>query len=178
VLDFVCSGAGSSAAGQGGHGLMIRQMSMENPLWGASGIHGELLMLGFEVTQSTVSKYLVRGGRPPSQTWKTFLRNPADAITAIDMLVVLITSFDRLFAFLFLGHGRQQLLCIEVTHFPTATWLAQQITEAFPWTSAPTYLVRDNDGCYGQVFFSRLRAIGIRDRPTSPRSPWQNAIAE
>jgi len=157
---------------------LIRRMSMENPLWGASRIHGELLMLGFEVAQSTVSKYLVRRGRPPSQTWKTFLRNHADAIAAIDMLVVPTASFDRLFAFLVLGHGRRQLLWIEVTRHPTAAWLAQQITEAFPWTSAPTYLVRDNDGCYGHVFLSRLRAMGIRDRPISPRSPWQNAIAE
>ena len=148
-----------------------------NPLWGASRIHSELLMLGFEVAQSTVSKYMARGDRPPSQSWKTFLRNHADAIAAIDMVVVPTVSFDRLFAFLVLGHGRRQLLRIEVTRHPTAIWLAQQITEAFPWTSAPTYLVRQ-DGCYGRVFTSRLRAMGIRDRPISPRSPWQNGIAE
>jgi transposase InsO family protein len=94
-------------------------------------------------------------------------------------MVVPTVSFDRLFAFLVLGHGRRQLLWIEVTRHPTAAaWLAQQITEAFPWTSAPTYLVRDNDGCYGLVFRSRVRAMGIRDRPISPRSPWQNGIAE
>ncbi len=157
---------------------LIERISQENPLWGASRIHGELLMLGFEVAQSTVSKYLVRGSRPPSQTWKTFLRNHADAIAAIDMVVVPTVSFDRLFAFLVVGHGRRELLWVEVTRHPTAAWLAQQITEAFPWTSAPTYLVRDNDGCYGRVFTSRVRAMGIRDRPISPRSPWQNGIAE
>ena len=157
---------------------LIRRMSMENPLWGASRIHGELLMLGFEVAQSTVSKYMVRPSKPPSQSWKTFLRNHAEAIAAIDMCVVPTLTFERLFAFLVLGHGRRQLLWFEVTRHPTAEWLARQITEAFPWTSAPSYLVRDNDRAYGNVFTSRVRAMGIRDRPISPGSPWQNGCAE
>jgi transposase InsO family protein len=135
-------------------------------------------MLGFEVAQSTVSKYMARGGKPPSQSWKTFLRNHAEAIVAIDMCVVRTATFDLLFAFLVLGHGRRQLLWFEVTRHPTAAWLARQITEAFPWASAPTYLVRDNDRAYGHVFTSRVRAMGIRDRPISPGSPWQNGIAE
>jgi hypothetical protein len=116
---------------------LIQRMSRENPLWGASRIHGELLMLGFEVAQSTVSKYIARGGKPPSQTWKTFLRNHVDAIAAIDMCVVPTLTFDRLFAILIVGHGRRQLLWFEVTRHPTAEWLARQITEAFPWASAP-----------------------------------------
>jgi hypothetical protein len=157
---------------------LIQRMSRENPLWGASRIHGELLMLGFEVAQLTVSKYLTRPPKPPSQTWKTFLRNHAEAIAAIDMCVVPTLSFDLLFAFLVLGHGRRQMLWFEVTRHPTAEWLARQITEAFPWASAPTYLVRDNDRAYGHVFTSRVRAMGIRDRPISPGSPWQNGIAE
>jgi len=157
---------------------LIQRISRENPLWGAPRIHGELLMLGFEVAQSTVSKYMVRGRNPPSQTWKTFLRNHAQAIAAIDMCVVPTLTFDLLFAFLVLGHGRRQLLWIEVTRHPTAEWLARQITEAFPWSSAPAYLVRDNDGAYGHVFTRRLRAMGIRDRPISPRSPWQNGHTE
>ena len=157
---------------------LIQRMSRENPLWGASRIHGELLMLGFEVAQSTVSKYMVRRPNPPSQTWKTFLRNHAQAIAAIDMCVVPTLTFDLLFAFVVLGHGRRQLLWIEVTRHPTAEWLARQITEAFPWRSAPTYLVRDNDRAYGHVFTRRLRAMGIRDRPISPQSPWQNGYAE
>jgi len=157
---------------------LIQRMNRENPLWSASRIHGELLMLGFEVAQSTVSKYVVRGGKPPSQRWKTFLRNHADAIAAIDMCVVRTVSFDLLFAFLVLGHGRRQVLWFDVTRHPTAAWLAQQITEAFPWASAPTYLVRDNDRAYGHVFTSRGRAMGIRDRPISPGSPWQNGMAE
>src|SRR5256884_1307477 len=156
---------------------VIRRMSKENPKWGASRIHGELLMLGFEVAQSTVSKYMVQGGSP-SQGWKTFFRNHAHAIAAIDLLVVPTLSFERLFAFLVLGHGRRQLLWFEVTRHPTAEWLARQITEAFPWASAPTYLVRDNDRAYGHVFTFRLRAMGIRDRPISPRSPWQNPYVE
>ena len=157
---------------------LIQRISRENPLWGAPRIHAELLMLGFEVAQSTVSKYMVRGRNPPSQTWKTFLRNHAQAIAAIDMCVVPTLTFDLLFAFLVLGHGRRQLLWIEVTRHPTAEWLARQITEAFPWSSAPAYLVRDNDGAYGHIFTRRLRAMGIRDRPISPRSPWQNGHAE
>ena len=157
---------------------LIQRMSRENPLWGASRIHGELLMLGFAVAQSTVSKYMARASKPPSQTWKTFLQNHAEPIAAIDMCVVPTLTFERLFAFLVMGHGRRQLLWFEVTRHPTAEWLARQITEAFPWASAPDYLVRDNDRAYGHVFISRVRAMGIRDRPISPRSPWQNAIAK
>jgi hypothetical protein len=156
---------------------LIRRMSKENPKWGASRIHGELLMLGVEVAQSTVSKYMVQGGSP-SQGWKTFFRNHAHAIAAIDLFVVPSLTFERLFALLVLGHGRRQLLWFEVTRHPTAEWLARQITEAFPWVSAPAYLVRDNDRAYGHVFTSRLRAMGIRDRPISFRSPWQNPYVE
>ncbi len=113
-----------------------------------------------------------------AQSWKTFLRNQAEAIAAIDLFVVPTLTFERLFAFLVLGHGRRQLLWFEVTRHPTAEWLARQITEAFPWASAPPYLVRDNDRAYGHVFTSRVRAMGIRDRPISPGSPWQNGYAE
>jgi transposase InsO family protein len=157
---------------------LIQRMTKENPQWGAARIHGELLMLGFEVAQSTVSKYVARREHPPSQSWKTFLQNHAEEIAAIDMCVVPTLTFDRLFAFLVLGHGRRQLLWFEVTRHPTAEWLARQITEAFPWTSAPAYLVRDNDGAFGHAFTSRVRAMGIRDRPISPGSPWQNGYAE
>ena len=111
---------------------LIQRMSRENPLWGASRIHGELLMLGLEVAQSTVSKYMARPSKPPSQTWRTFLQNHAEAIAAIDMCVVPTLSFDLLFAFLVLGHGRRQLLWFEVTRNPTADWLARQITGHFP----------------------------------------------
>ena len=149
-------------------------MSRENPLWGASRIHGELLMLGFEVAQSTVSKYMARPSKPPSQTWKTFLRNHAESIAAIDMCVVPTLTFDLLFAFLVLGHGRRQLLWFEVTRHPTAEWLARQITEAFPWTSAPAYLVRDNEPCLR----TRLHVSGEGDGyPRSTDLFWV-AVAE
>jgi transposase InsO family protein len=157
---------------------LIRRMSKENPLWGAPRIHGELLKLGFEVAESTVSKYIIHCRGTPSQNWRTFLDNHADAIAAIDFCVVPTVTFDRLFAFLVLGHGRRQLLWFAVTRHPTAEWLAQQIVEAFPWNTAPIYLVRDNDGAYGQAFTRRIRRMGIRDRPISPRSPWQNPYAE
>src|SRR5213594_1185924 len=142
---------------------LIQRMSKENQQWGASRIHGELLKLGFEVAQSTVSKYMVRGQKPPSQTWKTFLRSHAEAIAAIDFCVVPTATFERLFAFLIVGHGRRQLLWFAVTRHPTAEWLARQIVEAFPWGTAPTYLVRDNDGAYGRAFTDRVRTMRIRD---------------
>ena len=117
---------------------LIRRMSRENRLWGAPRIHGELLKLGFEVAESTVSKYMIRHRGPPSQTWRTFLRNHADSIAAIDFCVVHTATFDRLFAFIIIGHGRRQLLWFAVTRHPTAEWLAQQIVEAFPWDTAPS----------------------------------------
>src|SRR5664280_1711304 len=156
----------------------IRRMSKENPLWGAPRIHGELLKLGFEVAESTVSKYIIRRRGTPSQNWRTFLDNHADAIAAIDFCVVPTAPFDRLFAFLVFGHGRRQLLWFAVTRHPTAEWLARQITEAFPWDKAPAYIVRDNDRAFGSVFRRRIQAMGIRDRPTSFRSPWQNGHVE
>src|SRR6266852_318368 len=157
---------------------LIRRMSFKNPLGGAPHIHGELLKLGFEVAQSTVSKYMVPRRDRPSQTWKTFLRNHADGIASIDLFVVPTIAFQQLFAFLVLGHRRRHLLWFAVTRNPTAEWLAHQITEAFPWEGAPKYLIRDNDRAFGSVFKARVRAMGIRDRPTSFRSPWQNGLVE
>src|ERR1019366_4124554 len=157
---------------------LIHRMCEENPLWGAPRIHGELLKLGFAVAQSTVSKYMLRGRRPPSQSWKTFLRNHADGIAAVDFLVVPTLTFERLFAFVILGIGRRNILWIGVTTNPTADWLVRPITEAFPWDTAPRFLVRGNDGAYGEVFTRRLRSMGIRDRPITPRSPSQNAYVE
>jgi transposase InsO family protein len=114
----------------------------------------------------------------PSQTWRTFLHNHADGIASIDLFVVPTIAFEQLFAFLVLGHGRRQLLWFAVTRHPTAEWLAHQITEAFPWDRAPAYIVRDNDRAFGSVFTRRLQAMGIRDRPTSFPSPWQNGYVE
>ena len=144
-------------------------MSFENPLWGATKIHGELLELGIAVAQSTVSVYMPRRGRP-LQTWKTFLRNHMEGIASIDLFVVPTIAFQQLFAFLVLGHTRRQLLWFAVTRSPTAEWLARQITEAFPWDTPPKYLIRDNDRAFGAAFRVRIRAMGIRDRPTSFRA--------
>jgi Integrase core domain len=157
---------------------LVRRMCEENPLWGAPRIHGELLKLGFDVAESTVSKYMLRRRGPPSQGWKTFFRNHADGIAAVDFLIVPTLTFQRLFAFVVLGLGRRRLLWIGVTTNPTAEWLARQITEAFPWDTAPAFLIRDNDSSYGEVFTRRLRAMGIRDHPIAPRSPWQNCYVE
>ena len=150
---------------------LIRQLSMENPLWGAPRIHGELLKLGFEVAQSTVAKYMVKRWGPPSQGWRTFLRNHAPDIAAMDLFVVPTIGFDLLYAFVIVRLDRRNLVWINVTANPTAEWIARQLTEAFPWNEAPHYLIRDRDCAYGAVVTSRLRAMGIRDKPTAPASP-------
>jgi transposase InsO family protein len=158
--------------------VLIRRMSVENPLWGAPRIHGELLKLGFEVAQSSVAKYMVKGRGPPSQGWRTFLRNHAPDIAAMDLFVVPTIGFDLLYAFVIIRLDRRDLSWISVTANPTAEWVARQITEAFPWDEAPHYLIRDRDRIYGSVVTRRLRAMGIRDKPTAPASPWQNGFAE
>jgi hypothetical protein len=141
-------------------------------------IHGELLKLGIDVGQTSVAKYIVKRREPPSQGWRTFLHNHADGIAAMDLFVVPTISFRLLCGFLIMGHGRRQILWFGVTVHPTAEWIANQITEACGGEQAPHYLIRDRDGAYGEVFIRRLRSMGIRDRPTSPRSPWQNGYAE
>ena len=157
---------------------LIREMSRANPLWGAPRIHGELLKLGFEVAQSTVAKYMVRRRGPPSQGWKTFLRNHVPDIGAIDLFVVPTVGFKLLYGLVIIRLQRRHLVWINVTANPTADWIARQITEAFPWEQAPRYLIRDRDASYGHAVTRRLAAMGIRDRPTAPRSPWQNAHVE
>jgi transposase InsO family protein len=156
----------------------IREMSIANPLWGAPRIHGELLKLGIDVGQTTVAKYMAKTRRPPSQGWKTFLVNHADGIASMDLFVVPTISFRLLYGFLILLHARRELLWLGVTAHPTAEWIAQQITEAFGWRNAPRYVVRDRDRVYAARFIQRVRAMGIRDRPIAPRSPWQNGYAE
>jgi transposase InsO family protein len=153
-------------------------MSQANPLWGAPRIHGELLKLGFDVGQSTVAKYMVRRLTPPSQGWKTFLRNHAPHIGAIDMFVVPTAGFKLLYALVIIRLQRRHLVWVNVTTNPTADWIARQITEAFPWEQAPQYLIRDRDASYGLAVTRRFAAMGIRDRPTAPRSPWQNSHVE
>ena len=161
-----------------GLGLPIGQMSRENPLWGAPRIHGELLKLGFGVAQSTVAKYMAKRRGPPSQGWKTFLHNHADGIAAMDLFVVPTIGFRMLYGLVIVRLARRLLVWTAVTTNPTAEWVARQVTEAFPWDGAPKYLIRDRDRIYGAVFRRRLQAMGIRDHPTAPRSPWQNPYAE
>jgi hypothetical protein len=157
---------------------LIREMSIANPLWGAPPIHGELLKLGIAIGQTSVAKYMAKRRGPPSHGWKTFLRNHAGGIAAIDLFVVPTISFRLLYGLLIMGHGRRQVLWFGVTTHPTAEWIANQFTEACGREQLPRYLIRDRDAAYGDVFIRRVRSMGIRDQPTSPRSPWQNGYAE
>ena len=156
---------------------LIRRMSLENPLWGAPRIHGELLKLGFEVAQSSVAKYMVKRRGPPSQGWRTFLRNHAPEIAAMDLFMAPTIGFELLYAIVIVRLNRRELVWINVTTRPSAEWIARQITEAFPW-DAPRYLIRDRDRVYGVLVKRRLRAMGIRDKPIARASPWQNGFAE
>jgi transposase InsO family protein len=157
---------------------LIREISMANPLWGAPRIHGELLKLGIDVGQTCVAKYMARRRRPPSQGWRTFLLNHADGIASIDLFVVPTISFKLLYGLLILRHDRRRILLLGVTTSPTAEWIARQLSDACGWEPVPDYLIRDHDRVYGEAFTRRIRAMGIRDRPTAPRSPWQNGYAE
>ena len=157
---------------------LIREMSLANPLWGAPRIHGELLKLGIDVGQTSVAKYMAKRRRPPSQGWRTFLRNHADGIAAMGLFVVPTLSFRLLYGLLILRHDRRKMMWLGVTAHPTAEWIARQLNEACSWKQPPTYLIRDRDGVYGDIFKRRLRAMGIRDKPTAPRSPWQNGYCE
>jgi hypothetical protein len=142
---------------------LIRDMSIANPLWGAPRIHGELLKLGIDVGQTTVAKYMARERRPPSQGWKTFLRNHADGIASMDLFVVPTISFWLLYGFLVLRHSRREILWLGVTAHPSAQWIARQLSEAYGWQRAPQYIVRDRDCIYGDVLsvaFARW-AFGI-----------------
>jgi transposase InsO family protein len=159
---------------------LIRQMSIENVLWGAPRIRGELLKLGFAIAQSTVARYMARAdGRGPSgQSWGTFVRNHMPQIAVMDLFIVPTLGFNLLYVLVIVRLARRELVWINVTEHPTAEWIAQQITEAFPWNEAPRYLIRDRDAVYGAAVTRRLRAMGIRDKPIAPGSPWQNSYAE
>ena len=157
---------------------LIRTMSRENPLWGAPRIHGELLKLGFAIGESSVSKYMVRSKRPPSQTWRTFLGNHVKSMASVDFFTVPTIRFQVLYVFLVLAHDRRRILHFGVTDHPTAEWTAQQIREAFPWDTAPRYLLRDRDRTFGQSFVDQVKAMGIKQVLSAPRSPWQRAYVE
>src|SRR6202022_3159499 len=157
---------------------LIRQMSVANPPWGAPRIHGELFKLGIEISQATVAKYMVRRRGTPSPTWRSFLLNHAAGIAAIDMFVVASVSFRLLYVMIVLAHHRRKIIHTAVTEHPTAAWLSRQVTEAFPWDTAPRYLLRDRDASYGSEFCKLVDAMGIIEVITAPRSPWQNAYVE
>ena len=157
---------------------LIRQMCRANPTWGAPRIHGELLKLGITIAEATVGHYMVRRRPPPSQTWRTFLTNHVSHLVSVDFFVVPTFTFRVLFVFVVLAHDRRQILHVNVTGHPTAAWTAQQIRNAFPWDTAPRFLLRDRAGTYGDECRACLDAMGIDEVLTAPRSPWQNPYVE
>jgi putative transposase len=157
---------------------LIRKMCRENPLWGAPRIHGELLRLGINIAESSVSKYMARRDKPPSQTWRTFLENHAQQLISIDFFTVPTINFQVLYVFLVLAHDRRRILHFNVTAHPTAEWTGQQLREAFPFAQLPRYLLRDRDAIFGEVFREQVRDLGICEVLSAPRSPWQRAYIE
>jgi len=157
---------------------LIRQMSRANPLWGAPRIHGELLKLGVTVSQATVSKYMLRPRRPPSQAWRTFLKNHAKELISLDFFRVPTATFRVLFVLVMLTPSRRRLVHFNVTEHPTAEWTARQLLEACAPEESLRYLIRDRDSVYGERFSRQTRMLDIREVVIAPRSPWQNAYAE
>ena len=157
---------------------LIRRMCRENLTWGAPRIHSELKLLGFDVSETTVDKYMIRHRKPPSQTWRTFLDNHLQDIVAIDFFTVPSATFRILYVFLVLRHDRRFVVHFNVTANPSADWTAQQTVEAFPDDDAPRFLLRDRDSIYGYDFRSRVKNMGIEEVVTAVRSPWQNPYVE
>jgi putative transposase len=157
---------------------LIRQMSLANPRRGAPRIHGELLKIGIEVCQATVAKYMARHRKPPSQTWRTFLKNHTKDLASLDFFVVPTITFQFLFTFVILSHDRRRLVHFAVTANPTPEWTARQLLEAFPWDNAPRYLLRDRDKAYEREFSEMAKWMGIQEVLTAPQSPWQNPYVE
>ena len=157
---------------------LIRSMLRSNPLWGAPRIHGELLKLGISVSQATISKYMVRHSKPPSQTWRAFLKNHARDIVSVDFFTVPTATFRVLFVFLIMSNDRRNVIHFNVTDSPTAVWTCQQIINAFPWDTAPRYVLRDRDGKFGKEFNRRVESMGIEQVLIAARSPWQNPYVE
>jgi len=153
-------------------------MSSAHPRWGAPRLHGELLKLGLRLVQATLANYMVRHRKPPSQTWRTFLENHAQELVSTDFFVVPTARFRLLFVFLVLSHTRRRLLHFGVTAHPTAEWTARPLVQAFPWDSAPRYLLRDRDPIYGEPFPATVHSMGIHEVLTAPLSPWQNPYCQ
>jgi putative transposase len=156
---------------------VIRTMAQANPRWGAPRIHGELLKPGINVSQATVAKYIGHRRQPPSQTWRTFLRNHVGQIVAADFFVVPTATYRLLFVLVLLAHDRRRIRHIAVTAHPTAEWTAQQLRKAFPWDEAPRYLIHDRDHAFDGLG-ATAKAMAIEELLTAPRAPWQNAFVE
>jgi transposase InsO family protein len=152
--------------------------SLNNPLWGAPRIQAELHLLGHDLAESTVAKYMSRTPKPPSPTWRSFLKNHVWSLASMDFFVVPTVTFQLLYVFVILRHDRRQVVHFNITTQPTAAWVAQQLREAFPFDTVPQYLIRDRDGCYGEEVRRCLKALGIEEVVTAPRAPWQNPFAE
>jgi hypothetical protein len=135
---------------------LIRKISRDNSLWGAPRIHGELLKLGIDIGETSVSKYMVRGARPPSQTWRN-VENHGKGVASVDFFPVPTIQFQVLYVFLVLAHDRRRILHFAVTAHPTAEWTAQQLREAFPWDSTPRFLLRDRDRIFGSDFTQQVQ---------------------
>jgi len=157
---------------------LVRTMAAANPLWGAPRIHGELLKLGIDVAERTVSRLMPRRRPQPSQTWRTFLANHVRDVVSIDFFTVPTTRLRVLFVLVVLAHHRRRVVHFNVTEHPTAVWTSQQLVDTFPDVSAPAYLLRDRDPVYGQPFRRRLKGMGIEEVLTAPQSPWQNPFVE
>ena len=159
---------------------LIRSMAAENPTWGAPRIHGELLKLGFEISECTVGRYLARedSGRDSGQRWLTFLKNHREALAAMDFFTVPTATFRVLYGFFVISHGRRRIVHFNVTEHPTREWLVQQLREAFPEESAPKYLILDRDGQFRGEVAAMLECLGSELIRTAYRSPWQNGVAE
>ena len=148
---------------------LIRNMSRANPLWGAPRVHGELAKLGISISQAAVSKYMVRHRTPPSHTWRSFLDNHAKDLVSLDFFTLPTATFKVLFVFIVLRHDRRRIVHFNVTEHPSAEWTAQQMVDAFPWDTAPRYLVRDRDQTYGAYFDTRVDGLGMEQVLTAPR---------
>ena len=157
---------------------LIQRMSQENPTWGVPRIKSELALLGYQVAESTVAKYMYRQKKPPSQTWRTFLLNHATEIAAIDFFTMPSVSYRIFYVFVVLRHSDRKILHFNITQHPSAIWTAQQITEAFPFDSCPRFILRDRDRIYGKYFQKRVKHMGIDEVLIAPRSPWQNPYVE
>jgi putative transposase len=157
---------------------LVRTMAVANPIWGAPRIRGELLKLGIEISERTVSRLMPKKDRKPTQTWMTFLRNHVGQVVSIDFFTVATVRLRVLYVFIVLAHDRRRVLHFNVTEHPTAIWAAQQIIEAFPEDTARRFMVRDGDGIYGESFRSRVEGMSIEEIRIAPRSPWQNCYVE